>query len=140
MRTGRLGSWAVPGVLALLAVAPVRAQQAVPLPSAPRAVAPPTFPVATGNLPPAQVSGGTSSPGVEPLPQPAAHPPGPAVEHFPAAEGPEDDGYSFHGLYFTGDYLLLRPRRNAMDYAIVAPNVTQTPGGTIQSADWNTES
>ena len=61
-------------------------------------------------------------------------------EHIPAPEIAEEEGYSFRGLYFTGDYLLLQPRRNAMDYAIVSPNITQTPAGTVESVNWNTES
>jgi hypothetical protein len=76
-------------------------------------------------------------PGVEPLLPPQAHPNG---EHFPAPEGAEEEGVAFRGLYFTGDYLLLRPRRDAFDYAISSPILTQTPAGTIQSVDWNTES
>jgi hypothetical protein len=130
-------------VLTLLAIAPVRAQDAAPVPTAPRAVTPPAFPAVGGSLPPALVTGGSQSapsPGVEALPQSGPHAAGPVVDHGPIADGPEDGGYSFHGLYFTGDYLLLRPRRNALDYAIDSTNTTQTPGGTVQSADWNTES
>jgi hypothetical protein len=149
MRTGSLRFWAVPGVLALMVIAPVRAQEAVPLPNAPRAVAPPAFPASTGGLPANLVSGSNptpATPGVEALPQLGAQPAlahgteSKGGEHFQAAEGGEEEGFAFHGLYFTGDYLLLRPRRDAFDYAITSPNITQTPGGTVQSVDWHTES
>jgi hypothetical protein len=134
MRTGSLRYWAVPGVLALLAVGSVQAQDATPLPVAPRPAAPLPFPAASGGLP-------TALPGVEPLPQAGpAHPAGPVVGALPPSGDHQDEGYWFHGLYFTGDYLLLRPRRNALDYAIVSPTTTLTPGGTIESVDFHTES
>lgn len=148
MGTSSLRCWAASGVLALLAVAPVGAQDTVPLPTAPRAVTPPPFPAATGSGVPTLVTGLQPAPApvspppsvVEHLPQAGAGPAGPAVENFSAPMQPEDEGYSFRGLYFTGDYLLLRPRRDAFDYAVNSPNITQTPGGTVESADWNTES
>jgi hypothetical protein len=150
MRTGSLRFWAVPGVLALLSIAPVRAQDTVPLPTAPRSLVPPTSsllppttPATAGGLPSTLVSGSTQpapTTGVETLPQAGAHASGPAVDFSPTGEGDQDEGSYFHGLYFTGDYLLLLPRRNALDYAIVSPNSTQTPGGSVVSADYNTES
>jgi hypothetical protein len=135
-------------VLALAAVAPAGAQEVVPLPTAPRAVAPPPFPSATGTAAPGLGSGLPPAPGlvpvqgsvVEQLPREGAAPAGPPAEHLGAPAAPEEDALSFHGLYFTGDYLLLRPRRDALDYAVNSPNVTQTPGGTVESANWNTES
>jgi hypothetical protein len=131
--------------LALMAIAPVRAQNSAPVPAAPRPVTPPAFPAVGGSLPPALVTGGSQAtpppaPGVEPLPQSGPHAAGPVLDHGPIAEAPEEDGYSFRGLYFTGDYLLLRPARNALDYAIQSTNLTQTPGGVVESADWHTES
>jgi hypothetical protein len=143
MWTGSRRCWAVAGVLALLAITPVRGQETVPLPTAPRAVAPPTFPASSGGLPATLASSGSPSspsPGVEVLPQAGAHSGDSAPAAFPSAEAPDEEGYAFHGLYFTGDYLLLRPRRNALDYAVSSPNITQTPGGTVESANWNTES
>jgi hypothetical protein len=137
-------------VLALLAVAPAGAQEVIPPPAAPRPVVPPAFPAASGGVVPTLVSGSGSQPAatpvapppsvVEHLPQAGASASGPVLEHAPAAGEHEDDGLSFHGLYFTGDYLLLRPRRDAFDYAVNSPNLTQTPGGTVESANFNTES
>jgi hypothetical protein len=89
------------------------------------------------------VSGGAQLapvPGVEPLPQVDPHAPVSVTPGVPAPEGAEDEGVSFRGLYFTGDYLYLQPRRNALDYAILSPITTQTPAGTVQSVNWNSES
>jgi hypothetical protein len=155
-------------VLALLAVAPVRAQDSVPLPTVPRAgTTPPAFPTAGGSLPPAFMAGNgalppaytasnappafttsktqtTQTPGVETLPQLAPPPPGaavgPAPEHATLVEASGDDDGYFRGVYGFGEYLLLLPRRNALDFALVSPVTTQTPGGTVESADWKTES
>jgi len=44
------------------------------------------------------------------------------------------------GLFLTGEYLLVHPRRNALDFAIASPNLTEAPGGRIVSLDWETES
>ena len=43
-------------------------------------------------------------------------------------------------IFFDAEYLLLRPRRRALDYAIAGPNSQDAPLGTIQSLDWRTRS
>jgi hypothetical protein len=66
--------------------------------------------------------------------------------HAPPDAHPPDDHAeeAEHGLlsgaFFTGEYLLLHPRRNALDFAVVSPDPNLTPGGTIQSLDWHTSS
>ena len=48
-----------------------------------------------------------------------------------AREGAEDEGgLSFRGLYFTGDYLLLQPRRNANDRWARLPMWHESPATT----------
>jgi hypothetical protein len=44
------------------------------------------------------------------------------------------------GLLFWGDYLIMHPRRNALDYAIASPTATGAPTGSVQSLDWETRS
>jgi hypothetical protein len=67
--------------------------------------------------------------------------PPPPGEHAPE-EGHEEaeGGGLLSGAFVTGEYLLLHPRRNALDYAVVSPDANLTPGGTIQSLDWHTTS
>jgi hypothetical protein len=122
-----------------MAVGQVRAQNAVPLPSVPGAGG---TPASLGGVPATLASGISSSPttGVESLPQAGQHLNGTVEDHPVLSASGDDEGYWYHGFYFTGDYLLLRPRRDAFDYAISSPNTTQTPGGTVAEAAWNTES
>jgi hypothetical protein len=42
------------------------------------------------------------------------------------------------GLYLFGEYLLVRPRRDAHDFAVLSPNPAEAPGGTIESLAWET--
>jgi hypothetical protein len=43
-------------------------------------------------------------------------------------------------FFFEADYLLLRPIRRDMDYAITSPSGAGVPIGTINSVEWSTES
>jgi hypothetical protein len=45
-----------------------------------------------------------------------------------------------NGFYVEADYLLLRPIRRDMDYAITSPSGGGVPIGTINSVEWSTES
>jgi hypothetical protein len=53
---------------------------------------------------------------------------------------PQDEPGLLSDLYLSGEYLLLHPRRNAFDYAVLSPNMREAPGGSIQSLDWDTRS
>lgn len=53
---------------------------------------------------------------------------------------PELHGRSEGGVFVYGEYLLLRPRRTALDFAIVDPTDDLTPQGSIESVDWDTRS
>jgi hypothetical protein len=44
------------------------------------------------------------------------------------------------GLFIEADYLLFRPRRRNLDFALLAPSNQGIAVGTIESVDWNTES
>jgi hypothetical protein len=44
------------------------------------------------------------------------------------------------GLSIWGDYLLMKPRRNALDYAISSPNLTDLPGGNVERLEWEVNS
>lgn len=44
------------------------------------------------------------------------------------------------GIFFSGEYLLIRPRRGAFDFAIVDPNGNGVPEGNVESVDWKTTS
>jgi hypothetical protein len=120
-------------------------RSAVPLPAFPASNGPsvaqpaqpngaPPPPPAPNGAPPAALPGG-----VEHLPQPGTPVAGPHGEHV-VVEGHEDEGNPFHGFYFTGDYLLLKPRRNAFDFAVVSPDRTTTPGGNVADVQWDTDS
>ncbi len=100
-------------------------------------------PAVQGGVLPAPGPGVPPAPlhGIEPLPQAAPHAAvGPVPDGPPAVAPDGHEGSSWGGAFFTADYLLLKPRRNDMDYAIVSPNITQTPGGTVTSVNWNTDS
>jgi hypothetical protein len=117
MRAGRLRAWAGLAVLALLVASPVRAQRVLPPPSGvPAPPSAPPLPLIDGGVPP---------------------PPG---EHPPDEHPEEAERGWLSGVFFLGDYLLLHPRRNALDYAVVSPDPNLTPGGSIQSLDWHTNS
>jgi hypothetical protein len=69
----------------------------------------------------------------EPL-TPSAAPSGPTVIH--TVDDPcawEGEGHLGAGLFFTGDFLFLQPRRGALDFAVVAPTIAALPAGNIQS-------
>jgi hypothetical protein len=162
---GRLRTWAGLGVLALLGIHPVWAQEPVPPPRAES----PAMPPAPGNF-----QGPTATPlesteshvggpsGLAPL-APAqitqehkvdGHMEGHGETHWEAhEEGHEGHGEAHGegeheeeaagcaaGLFATGEYLLVRPRRNALDFAVSAPNVTVAPSGEVQSLNWETRS
>ncbi len=44
------------------------------------------------------------------------------------------------GLFLEADYLLVRARRNALDFALLGPSQTDTGVGSIQSLGWETRS
>ncbi|MGL5095308.1 MAG: Lpg1974 family pore-forming outer membrane protein, partial [Planctomycetia bacterium] len=52
----------------------------------------------------------------------------------------EEHGFRKGGLFFTGDWLLWKPRRRALDFAIVDGSANGRPNGTVESADWETAS
>ena len=56
----------------------------------------------------------------------------------PAPESP--DQWLLSGLFFDADYLLIQPRRNALDYAISSPDTTQIPSGTVDSLNYDARS
>jgi hypothetical protein len=145
MRTGRLRTWAGLGVLALLTTGTLRAQELLPpLSSEPRPVvtAPPEARTSLPTTPvPVPMDVRTRFPAPAdhgpppPPPPPAAHPlfpddpppPFEAEEHGPA------------GLAFSADYLFLKARRNALDFAIASDHV-DIPSGTLESLDWDSRS
>jgi hypothetical protein len=61
---------------------------------------------------------------------------------LPPAEHANESEYGmFSGLFFTGEYLLIRPRRSeADDFAIISSNRSVLPGGTVLTNDWGTNS
>lgn len=80
--------------------------------------------------------------------QPSAEAPNPIEDYLHGGATCETDcvipevkkerGHMTASLY--GEYLLLRPRRTAMDYAIVDSTDDLTPQGFIESVDWETRS
>ncbi len=127
MRAGGLRAWAGLAVLALLTAQPVRAQRVLPPPGG---AAPPGI---NGALPPPAPPG-------PPMPLLDGGVPPPADAHPAEEHHDEAEGGPLSGWFVTGEYLLLHPRRNALDYAVVSPDPNLTPGGTIQSLDWHTNS
>jgi hypothetical protein len=126
MRTGSFRSYAVLGILALAGGLRAQAPQTPPQPL--------TLPAATGNslLP------------TEPKPLVGPQAGVPPVDHGPvepphAADAGDSEGSTFQGLFLSGEYLLLRPRRDALDYAVVSPNRTETPGGNVNQLSYGTE-
>src|SRR5262249_10551838 len=92
MRLGKQWKWAGLGVCALLAANAIKAQEPA-VPSQPVPI----------------VHGDSATP----------PPPPPPPVHEAAPQETEGDGASwFSGLSLHGDYLLVRPRRNALDFAV----------------------
>jgi hypothetical protein len=114
MRLGKQWKWAGLGICALLAANAIKAQEpAVPSQPVPLAHSDPATPP----------------------------PPPPPPVHEAAPPETEGDGASwFSSLSLHGDYLLVRPRRNALDFAVSSPNVTSAPGGSVESLFWETRS
>jgi hypothetical protein len=56
-------------------------------------------------------------------------------EHF-GGEGTVGEA----GFIVTGDYLLIHPRRQALDFAVLGFDRTALPGGRVESVDWDTQS
>lgn len=91
----------------------------------------------------------------EPMPAPVVPPPSPALPPGVVDVTPEvipGPATSQPNCYFIpandcpapfviwGEYLLLRPHRRDLDYAIVDPNTNLAPEGRIASLDWQTRS
>jgi hypothetical protein len=147
MQTGRLLSGVGLGLL-LLAGEAGYAQAQPPPPPPPSqmpALPQPFVPVA----PPApQGRPGALAP-EGPAPMPVAQPllpsmaPDATVNHVEAPEGaacpPAAEADTDHWI-FTGDYLYMRARRNANDFAVFSPQTFALPNGSIESVDWTTQS
>lgn len=73
----------------------------------------------------------------DPLHGDAAHGSG---GHGEAAHGGGHAEHSEPGFYGTAEYLLLRPRRGAFDYALVDPTKDLVPNGTLQSLNYELRS
>lgn len=69
----------------------------------------------------------------DPLPPPAH---GDALP--PPHESAQEHGPG--GFFLTGEYLLIKPRRRALDFAISDPIDNGIPDGVIESLDWRTQS
>lgn len=57
-----------------------------------------------------------------------------------ASAGSSGKGYMLEGLYLLGDYYLVRPRRQANDFAISSNQRLGVVDGQTQYMSWNTES
>jgi hypothetical protein len=147
--------WAGLAALALLAGS-VRAQS--PFASAGRTSS--YSPVTTKSLPPPPPVPPTSGPGTfeDAQPMPSAGPLKSEENYLPPQEIPYEEGTPFEvshphggacceeveaekegcGLFVFGEYLRIRPRRRAHDFAISSPNTILAPGGTIESLSWDT--
>jgi hypothetical protein len=68
-----------------------------------------------------------------------AHWPGPEEGHGEGEHG-EEEKSCVAGLFATGEYLLVQPRRNALDFAVISPNTNLAPGGEVYSLNWETRS
>jgi hypothetical protein len=125
MRTGQWRIWAGLGFLLLVAnsyaadTLPSR-----PVPVAPAAPAPSTFP--------------QSAPVAEPINGADVYTTDAHTLHPVVTNGEADPEPG--RLFFTGEYLLMRPHRNALDFAIVAPFANVGPNGSIESVGWETRS
>jgi hypothetical protein len=67
-------------------------------------------------------------------------PPPPPIHEAAPPETEGESGSLLGGLSLYADYLLIRPRRNALDFAVSSPNLTNAPGGTVESLFWETRS
>jgi Legionella pneumophila major outer membrane protein precursor len=127
----KLRNWAGAWLLAFLAVAPLWAQEPSPppvgrpVPVALPGVADPTSPPVLPSPPPIAV----------PIDAPTPPPPADCTVGPPAP-----DHWLLSGLYVDGEYLLLRPNRNNLNYAVSSPNTTEIPGGNVNSLDYDTRS
>lgn len=65
----------------------------------------------------------------------------PAEEYGTTPPPAEGEGGNFaKGLVLFGDYLLLKPRRDALDFAVLSPDTNAAPGGSVESLNWQTRS
>jgi hypothetical protein len=62
------------------------------------------------------------------------------VDDHAAAEHPAKERDFGEGMYFTGDYLLIRARRNALDFAVNSPNGGDIAAGDVEKLSWETRS
>lgn len=60
--------------------------------------------------------------------------------HSGSHAGGHDEHHSDPGFYGTAEYLLLRPRRGAFDYAIVDPTKDLVPNGSLQTLNYELRS
>ena len=131
MSTRKTGSAVAAIVLACLAGSEIRGQGPGPAMGGPG--------YTTSRLPD-DLSGplGTPSTLAPPLPAGArAAVPSVTAAVNPAAEPlDEEDNSWWSGLFFDSSYLLLHPRRDYLDYAIVSPSSSGVPTGDILSRDW----
>jgi hypothetical protein len=74
--------------------------------------------------------------GIPPVGDPGPGGPAPHV-----VEGEHNgEGHWGCGLFASADYLLIRPRRNAQDFAVVSPVQGDIAQGSIESVGWETRS
>jgi hypothetical protein len=75
-----------------------------------------------------------------PVPQPPPVTDGTVIWPPPAPPPTaEHDGHEWYqSIYLVGDYLLVRPRRNALDFAILSPQQSDTAVGSVESVGWET--
>jgi Legionella pneumophila major outer membrane protein precursor len=130
MRMGRLWIGAGVGLALLLSINGLRAQERIAAPAAPMPSAGPP-PVIQEGPPPGMVNGHGEYGGA----------------HVQEGDWHHDHGCVEDGIkepepgYFaTFDYLLVRPRRQALDFAIVDPTLDNAVNGNVSSAIWNTNS
>jgi hypothetical protein len=67
------------------------------------------------------------------------------VDGHPFEAHPEEEHHAKErdlgeGAFFTGDYLLVRPRRNALDFAVSSPGGGDIAAGNVQNLSWETRS
>jgi hypothetical protein len=79
------------------------------------------------------------TPGIMPGLFDPLHNEGHAAGHGGGGHG-EAHGHDGPGFYGTAEYLLLRPRRGAFDFALVDPNKDLIPGGNLESLNYEQRS